>query len=127
MLLAKLDMEQAMALGFSLKPVLGLMLATAMTLNASPSFAKGAAPEAASAPKAQSPKLRCKKGGDPLNPKKCVPVAQAEPKVAKSNGLLPFLPLPIIAGTAAVAAAANSKNCGKGNNSQNNGNCPASP
>ena len=116
-----------MALGISLKPVMGLMLASALALNASPSFAKGAAPGSASVPAPQSTKLRCKKVADQLKSRKCVPVAQAEPKVAKTNGLLPFLPLPIIAGTAAVAAAANSKNCGKGNNSQNNGNCPASP
>ena len=127
MSLAKLDTEQTMALVISLRLAIGLMLVPAVTLNASPSFSKGAAPEAASAPKPQSPKLRCKKGGDSLNPKKCVPITQAEPKVAQTNGFLPLLSIPIIAGSAAVAAAINSKNCGKGNNSQNNGNCSASP
>ena len=117
-----------MTFEISLKPVLGLMLASAMTLNASPSFSKAATPESASAPKAQSSKLRCKKVGDQLKSRKCVPIAQAEPKVARSNGFLPFLAIPAVVGSAAVAAAVtNSKNCGKGNNSQNNGNCPASP
>lgn len=63
-----------------------------------------------------------------LRDRKCNAIAQAEPNVAKSNSFLPFGVTLIAALTAATAAAAaNQKNCGKGNNSQNNGNCPASP
>ena len=63
-----------------------------------------------------------------LRDRKCDVVAQAEPKIAKSNAFFPFGATPFVALTAATAAAAaNQKNCGKGNNSQNNGNCPASP
>lgn len=63
-----------------------------------------------------------------LRDRKCDVVAQAEPKIAKSNAFFPFGVTPIVALTAATAAAAtNQKNCGKGSNSQNNGNCPASP
>lgn len=63
-----------------------------------------------------------------LRDRKCDAVAQAEPKIAKSNAFFPFGATPIAALTAATAAAAtNQKNCGKGSNSQNNGNCPGSP
>lgn len=117
-----------MALGISMKPVVCLMFASALALNAGPSFAKAATPESADASQVQTAKLRCKKITDPRQAKKCAAIAQAEPKVARANGFLPFLAIPAVVGSAAVAAAAaNGKNCGKGSNGQNNGNCPASP
>lgn len=115
-----------MALKISLKRAAGLMLASAMMLNANPSLSKAAVPESASAPQSQSSTQRCKKVSQQRKSKKCVPAALAEPKAARLSGILPFVAITVIAAGVTVAGH-NSKNCGKGSNSQNNGNCPASP
>ena len=123
-----------MAFKFSFKRVVGLMLASALTVNASPSLSKAAGPKTASNSQSesvsQSSKRRCKKvsqqDSQHRKKKKCVVAALAEPKAAQHIGVLPFVAITAIAAGAAVAAT-NSKNCGKGNNSQNKGNCPASP
>ena len=117
-----------MTVGNSLKTLVGMMLGSAVVLGAAPAAAQAAAPGTAATVPAATNKLRCKKVRDSLENRKCIPISQAEPAVARSNGFLPFLAIPAVVGSAAVAAAAaNGKNCGKGNNSQNNGNCPASP
>ena len=123
-----------MALEFSLKRVVGLFLASALTLNASPSLSKAAGSASASAPQSeadsQSAKRRCQKviqqDSQQLKREKCAPIAQVESKGARLGVVLPLVALTVAAAGATVAAS-NRKNCGKGNNSQNNGNCPASP
>ena len=117
-----------MTVGKSIKTMVGMMLGSALVLGAAPAAAQAAAPGTAATVPATTNKLRCKKVSDSRKKRKCILILPAEPAVARSNGFLPFLASPAVVGSAAVAAAAaNSKNCGKGNNSQNNGNCPASP
>ena len=120
--------EQIMTVGNLMKTMVGMMLGSALVLGAAPAAAQAAAPGTAVSVPAATNKLRCKNVGNPRYKRRCIPILPAEPAVARSNGFLPFVAIPAVVGSAAVAAAAaNSKNCGKGNNSQNNGNCPASP
>ncbi len=111
--------------------MVGVALAAALAAPAVPSFAQNApAANGAATPGAKRIKLRtgCDKPGDSLRPQ-CRGFTRAEPNVVPYNKLFQFLWMPLVAGSGVATAVLgkNSKNCGKGNNSQNNGNCPASP
>ena len=103
----------------------------AASLAVPPAVAKASGDAARSGLVAAKPvKLKpgCNRPGDRSRPK-CAKFTQAEPKIVPRNGFFQFLAVPLVAGAGAVTVTAtkNSKNCGNGSNSQNNGNCPASP
>ena len=122
-------MERTLPRKTALRLMIGLALSATLALDATAGLAKNAPAPATKVEDAD--KKACRKVDDKLKTaenKKCAIVAQAEPKVARTNGFLQLIAVPFVAGSAVVAAAiSNQKNCGKGNNSQNNGNCPASP
>lgn len=113
--------SKALCLALALGLAVDGTVATAADAPADPA-ATGAAPK-------KAPKLKTvctqKSGGQ----KVCRKVSSADPQVAKSSGFFQSVGAPLAVGGAGITAAAASKgkNCGRGNNSQNNGNCAASP